>query len=312
MGFLREMVIVVGTALVLSLLIKTFLVQAFYIPSPSMEATLVAGDRVLVSQLTPGPIDLERGDVVVFKDPGGWLQDEQPTTQKDDPIVIKQVKEGLTFIGLLPSENEKDLIKRVVGVGGDRVKCCDTQGRVTVNGIPLNEDYLYPGVAPSDTPFEVTVPQGRLWVMGDHRNNSADSRSHQNTDYGGTVSEEEVVGRAMVIAWPFGHWSTLEEPKTYASVSDSAPGSTAAPQPSHRVASDESNGTIQLPTPAELPLVMGVVGLRRVWGRRRHRVRSWRGGCGGWRTVRTRRRGAPRESRGIRRPGRGQRRDLRE
>ncbi len=167
------------------------------------------------------------GDVVVFRDPGGWLQGEQ-TTKKDDPVVIKQVKEGLAFIGLLPSDDEKDLIKRVVGVGGDRVKCCDTRGRVTVNGVPLNETYLYPGDSPSKAPFDVTVPEGRLWVMGDHRSNSADSRAHQETDFG-TVSEDEVVGRAMVIAWPFGHWTTLDEPKTYASVSDSASGSTAAP-----------------------------------------------------------------------------------
>ncbi|MFF8670430.1 signal peptidase I [Streptomyces sp. NPDC015242] len=312
-GAVKEIPLLVGVAVLIALVLKTFLVQAFVIPSGSMEQTIRIGDRVLVDKLTPWfGSEPKRGDVVVFKDPGGWLQDEQPTAKKDDPVVIKQIKEGLTFIGLLPSENEKDLIKRVVGVGGDRVKCCDAQGRVTVNDVPLNEDYLYPGAAPSDTPFDITVPEGRLWVMGDHRNNSADSRAHQDTDYGGTVSEDEVVGRAMVIAWPLGHWTTLEEPNTYASVSDSGTGSTAAPRLSHRVASDDSNETIQLPTPAELPLVMGVVGLRRVWGRRRHRVRSWRGGCGGWRTVRTRRRGGPRTPRGIRRPGRGQRRDLRE
>ncbi|MFI8221102.1 signal peptidase I [Streptomyces sp. NPDC085932] len=312
-GAVKEIPLLVGVAVLIALVLKTFLVQAFVIPSGSMEQTIRIGDRVLVDKLTPWfGSEPQRGDVVVFKDPGGWLQDEQPTAKKDDPVVIKQIKEGLTFIGLLPSENEKDLIKRVVGVGGDRVKCCDAQGRVTVNGVPLNEDYLYPGAAPSDTPFDITVPQGRLWVMGDHRNNSADSRAHQDTDYGGTVSEDEVVGRAMVIAWPMGHWTTLEEPNTYASVSDSGTGSTAGPRLSHRVAPDDSNEAIQLPTPAELPLVMGVVGLRRVWGRRRHRVRSWRGGCGGRRTVRTRRRGAPRTSRGIRRPGRGQRRDLRE
>ncbi|GAB2878146.1 signal peptidase I [Streptomyces deserti] len=309
----KEIPLLVGVAVLIALVLKTFLVQAFVIPSGSMEQTIQIGDRVLVDKLTPWfGSRPQRGDVVVFKDPGGWLKDEQTTVKKDDPVVIKQIKEGLTFIGLLPSDNEKDLIKRVVGVGGDRVKCCDAQGRVTVNGVPLNEDYLYPGNAPSTTQFDVTVPQGRLWVMGDHRSNSADSRAHQDTDYGGTVSEDEVVGRAMVIAWPLGHWSTLEEPKTYASVADSAAGSTAAPQLSHRVATDDPNGMIQLPSPAELPLVMGVVGLRRVWGRRRHRVRSWRGGCGGWRTVRTRRRGTPRASRGISRPGRGQRRDLRE
>ncbi|MEY9994625.1 signal peptidase I [Streptomyces sp. V4I8] len=309
---MKEIPLLVGVAVLIALVLKTFLVQAFVIPSGSMEQTIQIGDRVLVDKLTPWfGSKPQRGDVVVFKDPGGWLQDEQTTVKKEDPVVVKQVKEALTFIGLLPSDDEKDLIKRVVGVGGDRVKCCDTQGRVTVNGVPLTEDYLYPGNAPSSQEFDVTVPQGRLWVMGDHRANSADSRAHQNQD-GGTVSEDEVVGRAMWIAWPFGHWSTLDEPTTYASVSDSATGSTASDSLSHRVASDDSNGTIQLPTPAELPLVMGVVGLRRIWGRQRHRVRSWRGGCGGWRTVRARRRGAPRTPRGRSRPGRGRRRDLRE
>ncbi|GGY43805.1 signal peptidase I [Streptomyces djakartensis] len=311
-GAVKEIPLLVGVAVLIALVLKTFLVQAFVIPSGSMEQTIQIGDRVLVDKLTPWfGSKPQRGDVVVFKDPGGWLQDEQTTPQQEDPVVVKQVKEGLAFIGLLPSDNEKDLIKRVVGVGGDRVKCCDAQGRVTVNGVPLNEDYLYPGAAPSDTPFDITVPQGRLWVMGDHRNNSADSRVHQDTD-SGTVSEDEVVGRAMVIAWPLGHWTTLEEPQTYAPVSDSSAGSTAASRLSHRVAPDDPNGTIQLPSPAELPLVMGVVGLRRTWGRRRQRVRSWCGGCGGRRTVRTRRRGAPRRPGAIRRPGRGQRRDPRE
>lgn len=313
-GVVKEIPMLVGVALLIALVLKTFLVQAFVIPSGSMEQTIQVGDRVLVDKLTPWfGSEPQRGDVVVFKDPGGWLEDEQPTPQKEDPIGVKQVKSGLTFIGLLPSENEKDLIKRVVGVGGDQVRCCDTQGRVTVNGAPLEEsDYLFPGNAPSTTPFDVTVPQGRLWVMGDHRSNSADSRAHQDTDYGGTVSEEQVVGRAAVIAWPFGHWNMLDEPAAYASVSDPTTGSTTAAQLSHRVAPDDSNGTVQFPIPGELPLVMGVVSLRRVWGRQRHRVRSWCGGRGGWRTVRSRRREAPRASRGTPRPGRGRRRDLRE
>ncbi|GGL97255.1 signal peptidase I [Streptomyces fumigatiscleroticus] len=310
----KEIPLLVGVAVLIALVLKTFLVQAFVIPSGSMEQTIRIGDRVLVDKLTPWfGSEPQRGDVVVFKDPGGWLQDEQTSTGKDDPVVVKQVKEGLTFIGLLPSADEKDLIKRVVGVGGDRVKCCDAQGRITVNGVPLDEDdYLYPGNDPSATEFDITVPEGRLWVMGDHRANSADSRSHQDTDYGGTVSEDSVVGRAMVIAWPLGHWSTLNEPKTFASVTDSASGSAALSPPSLRVAPDDPNGTIQLPSPAELPLVMGVVGLRRAWGRQRHRVRSWRGGCGGRRTIRTRRRRTPRTPRGSGCPGRGQRRDLRE
>ncbi|MFJ2605822.1 signal peptidase I [Streptomyces sp. NPDC091279] len=310
----KEVPLLIGVAVLIALVLKTFLLQAFVIPSGSMEQTIQVGDRVLVDKFTPWfGSEPQRGDVVVFKDPGGWLADEQTTTKQDDPIVVKQVKEGLTFIGLLPSADEKDLIKRVVGVGGDRVKCCDSQGRVTVNGVPLSEgSYLYPGNAPSIQEFDITVPKGRLWMMGDHRADSADSRVHQDTDYGGTVSLDSVVGRAMVIAWPFGHWNTLKEPKTFSSVTNSASGATGAAQPSHRVASDDPNGTTLLPTPAELPLVMGVVGLRRTWGRQRHRVRSWRGGCGGWRTIRTRRRGAPRTPRGRGRPDGGRRCDPRE
>ncbi|GHE07657.1 signal peptidase I [Streptomyces alanosinicus] len=309
----REIPLLVGVAVLIALVLKTFLVQAFVIPSGSMEQTIRIGDRVLVDKLTPWfGSKPERGDVVVFHDPGGWLADEQ-TAKKHDPVVVKQLKEGLTFIGLLPSDNEKDLIKRVVGVGGDHVKCCDAQGRVTVNGVPLTEgDYIYPGDAPSAQSFDITVPKGRLWVMGDHRGNSADSRFHQDTPYGGTVSEKSVVGRAVAIGWPIGHWTRLQEPKTFASVGNSVSGATAAPQVSHRVAPENPNGLTQLPTPAELPLVMGVVGLHRMRGRQRHRVRSWRGGCGGWRTVGARRRGVPRTPRGSERPRAGQRHDLRE
>jgi signal peptidase I len=308
----QEIPLLVGVAVLIALVLKTFLVQAFVIPSGSMEQTIRIGDRVLVDKLTPWfGSEPQRGDVVVFHDPGGWLDDEQ-TTKKDDPAGVKQVKEGLTFIGLLPSDDEKDLIKRVVGVGGDHVKCCDVQGRVTVNGVPLKEqDYLYPGNAPSDTPFDITVPEGRLWVMGDHRGDSADSRAHRKTAYGGTVSESSVVGRAMVIGWPFGHWSVLREPETFAAVPDATTGSTAAARLSHRVAPYDPNGSVRLPSPAELPLVMGVVGLRRIRRGRRHGVRSWRGGCGGWRTVRRRRRGTPRTPRGSGGPRRRQRRDLR-
>ncbi|MEU8695272.1 signal peptidase I [Streptomyces sp. NPDC048665] len=309
----REVPLLVGVAVLIALVLKTFLVQAFVIPSGSMEQTIRIGDRVLVDKFTPWfGSEPQRGDVVVFHDPGGWLADEQ-TTKTNDPIVVKQVKEGLTFIGLLPSDNEKDLIKRVIGVGGDHVKCCDAQGRMTVNGTPLTEgNYIYPGDAPSAMRFDITVPKGRLWVMGDHRGNSADSRFHMNTPYGGTVSVDSVVGRAVAIGWPFDHWTRLQEPKTFASVAHSVSGTAAAPVLSHRVTPENPNGITQLPTPAELPLVMGVVGLRRVTGRRWHRVRSWRGGCGGWRTVGTRRRRAPRAPRGSERQRPGRRRDLRE
>ncbi|MDT0463963.1 signal peptidase I [Streptomyces gibsoniae] len=299
----KEIPLLVGVAVLIALVLKTFLVQAFVIPSGSMENTIQVGDRVLVDKFTPWfGSKPQRGDVVVFQDPGDWLAGEK-TTKKNDPVVIKQVKEGLTWIGLLPSDNDKDLIKRVVAVGGDTVKCCDTQGRVTVNGMPLNEPYIHPGNKPSDFSFQVTVPPGRLWVMGDHRANSADSRYHRTEAYSGTVSEKSVVGRAMVIAWPVGHWTRLREPDTYASVPS---GSTTALGPSHRVASADRYGLIPLPSPAELPLVMGVVGLRRLRRRRWYGVRSGCGGFGGRRTIRTRRsRGEAAAPRRLGRPGRG-------
>lgn len=294
----KEIPLLIFVALLIALVLKTFLVQAFVIPSGSMEQTIKIGDRVLVDKLTPWfGSKPQRGDVVVFRDPGGWLQDEQ-SAAADAPFGIKQAKEVMSTIGLLPSDDEQDLIKRVVAVGGDTVKCCDKDGRVTVNGVPLSEPYLHPGNKPSMLEFEVKVPAGRLFVMGDHRSNSADSRYHREEGFQGTVAEEQVVGRAMVIAWPFDHWSGLEERETYASVPDAPDGSATALGASHRVAFQDRQGMIPLPSPAELPLVMGVVGLRRIRRRQRHGLRSGCGGLGGRRTIRTRRaRGATRAAR---------------
>lgn len=217
-----ELPLLVVVALCIALLLKTFLVQAFFIPSGSMEQTIRIGDRVLVDKLTPWfGSKVERGDVVVFKDPGGWLKGEAAKPAQD-PAGIKQIKQTLTFIGLLPSADEQDLIKRVIGVGGDTVKCCDGQGRVTVNGTPLDEPYVSPGNAPSEIRFEVRVPAGRLFVMGDHRANSADSRYHLDEAFDGTIDEDGVVGQAVVIAWPYDHWRRLEQPATFLSVPDPA------------------------------------------------------------------------------------------
>lgn len=290
---IKEIPLLVLVAVLIALVLKTFLVQAFVIPSGSMEQTIKIGDRVLVDKLTPWfGSRPQRGDVVVFRDPGGWLQQEN-VAKEDPPVGVKQVKELLTFIGLLPSDDEQDLIKRVVAVGGDTVKCCGKDGKITVNGVALDEPYLHPDNAPSTLTFEVEVPQGRIFVMGDHRSNSADSRFHLDEPGKGTVSEDEVVGRAVVIAWPYGHWRKLEEPGTYASVPDARAGTTEAGGPSNSVSSQDPNGMILLPTPAELPLVMGVVGLRRIGRGRWHGVRSGCGGFGGRRTIRTRRTRGP-------------------
>ncbi|MEV1062128.1 signal peptidase I [Streptomyces sp. NPDC050263] len=212
-SFWKELPILIGIALVLALLIKTFLVQAFSIPSASMENTLRIGDRVLVDKLTPWfGSEPERGEVVVFHDPADWLAGEATV----DPNAFQTF---LSWIGLMPSAEEKDLIKRVIGVGGDTVSCKGT-GPLTVNGKALNEPYVYPGNTPCSQDdqggqFTVKVPKGYVWVMGDHRQNSRDSRYNQSDKNHGMVPVDQVVGRAIVKAWPLTRWGTLPVPDTF-------------------------------------------------------------------------------------------------
>ena len=194
-AWLREVLTIVVIALVLSFLIKTFLFRAFYIPSGSMEQTLEINDRIFVNLLVPEPMDLNRGDVVVFKDTKGWLP--QGVEKPANPL-----REALTFVGLLPDESQQHLVKRVIGTEGDHVVCCNAEGKITVNGEALDEPYIYPGATPSDIPFDVVVPEGKVWVMGDHRNASADSREHQYGEGGGFIDVEDIEGKAVVTAWP--------------------------------------------------------------------------------------------------------------
>ncbi|MCB7137682.1 signal peptidase I [Cellulosimicrobium marinum] len=208
-SLLRETAIIVVSALVLSLLIKTFLVQAFFIPSGSMEDTLVEGDRIMVSRLVPGAFDVHRGDVVVFKDPGGWLP---PPVEKDESPLAEGARAALTFIGLLPQDTGEHLIKRVIGTPGDHVVCCDAQGRVSVNGEPIDETYIKPGSVPSQDPFDTTVPDDMLFVMGDNRQNSQDSRYNTGNPGGGFVPMGNVVGTAFVKVWPLSHVGLLRNP----------------------------------------------------------------------------------------------------
>ncbi|MFG2823655.1 signal peptidase I [Kitasatospora sp. NPDC048365] len=214
-SFWKELPILIGIALILALVIKTFFVQAFSIPSGSMENTLQVGDRVLVDKLTPWfGSEPERGEVVVFRDPGGWLNDEP--AQRSDNAFVRGIQDVFSFIGLMPSSDEKDLIKRVIAIGGDTVECQGT-GPVKVNGVALDEPYIYPGNTPcGEKPFgPVHVPKGSIWVMGDHRGDSLDSRFHQDQPGGGTVPVDNVVGRAFVVAWPISDWATLPVPATF-------------------------------------------------------------------------------------------------
>jgi signal peptidase I len=203
--WLKEIATVVVIAVVLSFLIKTFLFRAFYIPSESMVSTLDINDRIFVNLLVPEPFALERGDVVVFKDTKGWLP---PTPERvDGPFTW--FEDGLTFVGLLPDNSEQHLVKRVIGLPGDHVVCCDADGKLTVNGASLDEKYVNPAEVPMVRDFDVVVPAGKVWVMGDNRNHSADSRAHMDSN-GGFVDITDIEGEAAVIAWPVNRWAALD------------------------------------------------------------------------------------------------------
>ena len=212
-GGIKEILIIAVMALVLSFIVKTWLIQAFYIPSGSMENTLVRDDRVIVSKLTPGPFDLNRGDVVVFKDPGNWLG---TIPQTDAGGTRESVKRVMQFIGLLPDDSDDHLIKRVIGMPGDHVVCCDKDGQLTINGVSITEPYIKPGDTPGGgkASFDITVPPDKVWVMGDHRSDSSDSRFHDDgTGATGSVPIEDITGRAVMIVWPIDHVKWLSVPE---------------------------------------------------------------------------------------------------
>jgi signal peptidase I len=206
------MALLLAIALVLAVVVKGLFLQAFYIPSASMENTLVPNDRILVEKVSSwgggGP---HRGDVVVFADPGGWL-DASESAPPTSPVA-----RGLEAVGLYPTGGH--LVKRVIGVGGDEVVCCDGSGRVTVNGVALHErSYLAPGLEPSLIDFDVKVAPGYVWVQGDNRSDSADSRVHLGDPGGGQVPVDDIVGRVFAVVWPLGHATVLRTPATFGSV----------------------------------------------------------------------------------------------
>ncbi|TLM72430.1 signal peptidase I [Pseudarthrobacter sp. NamB4] len=204
-AWLKEIATVVVIAVVLSFLIKTFLFRAFFIPSESMVNTLDVDDRIFVNLLVPEPFSLSRGDVVVFRDTKGWL----PAAPEQAQGPFTWVQEGLTFVGLLPDNSEQHLVKRVIGLPGDHVVCCDTGGKLTINGTAIDETYVNPAEVPQIRNFDVVVPEGKVWVMGDNRNHSADSRAHMDSD-GGFIDLDDLEGKAAVIAWPLNRITTLD------------------------------------------------------------------------------------------------------
>ncbi|MFI2272594.1 MULTISPECIES: signal peptidase I [Catenuloplanes] len=229
MALWLELPILLVVAFCLAVLIRTFLVQAFYIPSGSMENTLLVGDRVLVNKVVYDVRTPERGEVVVFRGTDRWAPEHTDDTS------------GLTFMTRLSRTigdlvgvgrpGEKDFIKRVIGVGGDTVSCCDEQGRILVNGMPIDEPYIFEDSPLDDTVGdgndcrsrrfqEIVIPEGQIFVMGDHRSVSQDARCQ------GPVPVENVVGQAFVIVWPRDSWAGIPVPEVWDDVPDSA----AAPQ----------------------------------------------------------------------------------
>ena len=275
-----ELPLLIVIALIIALVIKTYVVQAFFIPSASMENTLEIGDKILVNKVVYHLRSIQPGDIVVFNGAGSWTSAPPAARPSSDPIVraydatLKPLFASVSeLFGTAPGQT--DFIKRVIGVPGDHVACCNAQGLVTVNGVPLHEQsYLYPGETPGEAPagytgrFSITVPPGRLWVMGDNRAVSDDSRLRQSDPGHGTIPESEVIGRAFMIVWPPSRWRILPIPGTFSQPGISRSAATAAALES---------GTVRLePAAPLLPLAAGFVGaVPLTWLQRRLRRRRW-------------------------------------
>jgi signal peptidase I len=260
-------------------------VQAFFIPSSSMENTLDIGDKVLVNKLVYHFRSIQSGDVIVFDGDGSWEPEPASGPASSDPVVrlydatLNPLFHSISgLFGTAPGQT--DFIKRVIGVPGDHVACCNASGDVTVNGVALHEQsYLYPGNPPSMQRFSITVPPGRLWVMGDHRSVSYDSRGHMEDPGGGTIPENMVIGRAFMIVWPPSRWRVLSIPSTFGQPGIT-PASASAPAPSGSAAAARvaAAGVVVAPAAPYLPLEVGfVAAVPLTWLQRRLRRGGRRG-----------------------------------
>jgi signal peptidase I len=280
-SFWRELPVLIVVALAIALVIKTFVVQAFYIPTGSMQNTLEIGDKVLVNKLVYHFRSIQPGDIIVFNGDGSWEPEPAPASSSSDPVVrlydatLNPLFHSIAgLFGTAPGQT--DFIKRVIGVPGDHVACCNAAGDVTVNGVALHEQsYLFPGNPPSLTRFSITVPPGRLWVMGDHRTISWDSRGHTQDPGGGTIPENMVIGRAFMIVWPPSRWRILPIPSTFGQPGINSPSRSAAAAASARSAAAArvaAAGTAVAPSAPYLPLEAGfVAALPLTWLQRRLR-----------------------------------------
>src|SRR5580700_2713570 len=272
-SFWRELPVLIVVALVIALVIKTFVVQAFFIPSSSMENTLDIGDKVLVNKLVYHFRSIQPGDIIVFNGDGSWEPEPSGSGSSDPLVKLYDVTLNPLFhaiAGLFgTSPGQTDFIKRVIGVPGDHVACCNASGDVTVNGVGLHEQsYLFPGNPPSMQRFSITVPPGRLWVMGDHRSVSWDSRGHMDDPGNGSIPENMVVGRAFMIVWPPGRWRILQIPSTFGQPGIDSPSAARA------AGAAAAAGTAIAPAAPYLPLEAGFViavplTLVQRWARRR-------------------------------------------
>jgi signal peptidase I len=271
-SLLRELPVLVVFALVIAMVVKTFVIQAFVIPTGSMQDTLAIHDKILVNKLIYDFRAIKPGDIVVFNGDGTW--NVAPPSASSSNLLARlfddTIRRAVDSVGGLfgTPVGQTDYVKRVIGVPGDHVFCCTAQGLMTVNGVPLHEQsYLFPGDQPSSAPqgtqnhFSVTVPAGYLWVMGDHRSVSEDSRGHRADPGNGMILENKVIGRAFVVVWPLSQWRVLSIPATFAQ--PGVDGSAAAPPRQHALAEPPAAGQLSAPvrpSATYLPLAVGVVG----------------------------------------------------